>query len=35
VTEGLRNDPDLAIDWPIKGPILSEKYAVYPLFSKL
>ena len=25
------NDPDLAIDWPIKDPILSEKDAVYPL----
>ena len=29
------NDPDLAIDWPIKDPILSEKDAVYPLFSEL
>ena len=35
VTEGLQNDHDLAIDWPIKSPILSEKEAVYPLFSEL
>ena len=31
----LWNDPSLAIDWPIKDPILSEKDAVYPLFSEL
>ena len=31
----LWNDSDLAIDWPIKDPILSEKDAVYPLFSEL
>ena len=31
----LWSDPDLAIDWPIKDPILSEKDAVYPLFSEL
>jgi len=31
----LWNDPGLAIDWPIKDPILSEKDAVYPLFSDL
>ena len=31
----LWNDSDLAIDWPIKGPILSEKDAAYPLFSQL
>ena len=31
----LWNDADLAIDWPIKDPILSEKDAVYPLFSEL
>ena len=30
----LWNDPDLAIDWPVKDPILSEKDAVYPLFSE-
>jgi dTDP-4-dehydrorhamnose 3,5-epimerase len=31
----LWNDSVLAIDWPIKDPILSEKDAVYPLFSEL
>jgi len=31
----LWNDADLAIDWPIKDPILSEKDAVYPRFSEL
>ena len=31
----LWNDPDLAIDWPVKDPILSEKDAAYPLFSEL
>jgi len=31
----LWNDPDLAIDWPVKDPILSKKDAVYPLFSEL
>ena len=31
----LWSDPDLAIDWPVKDPILSEKDAVYPLFREL
>ena len=31
----LWNDPELAIDWPVKDPILSGKDAVYPLFSEL
>ena len=28
------NDPDLAIDWPIENPILSEKDSVYPRFNE-
>tara|TARA_B100000929_G_scaffold271017_1_gene241617 strand:- start:61 stop:585 length:525 start_codon:yes stop_codon:yes gene_type:complete len=31
----LWSDPDLAIDWPVKEPILSEKDAVYPRFREL
>ena len=31
----LWSDPDLAIDWPVKEPILSEKDAVYPRFKEL
>ncbi len=31
----LWSDPDLAIDWPVKEPILSEKDAVYPRFKDL
>ena len=31
----LWSDRDLAIDWPVKDPILSEKDAVYPLFREL
>jgi dTDP-4-dehydrorhamnose 3,5-epimerase len=31
----LWSDTDLAIDWPVKDPILSEKDAVYPHFSEL
>ena len=29
------NDPDLAIDWPIKNPIISEKDNLYPRFSEI
>ena len=29
------NDPDIGIKWPISEPILSEKDALNPLFSKL
>jgi dTDP-4-dehydrorhamnose 3,5-epimerase len=29
------NDPDLAIDWPIKNPILSEKDTMYPRFNEI
>ena len=29
------NDPDLAIDWPIENPILSEKDNLYPPFNQL
>lgn len=28
------NDPDLAIDWPLENPILSEKDAMAPLFQE-
>jgi dTDP-4-dehydrorhamnose 3,5-epimerase len=31
----LWSDPELAIDWPVKAPILSEKDMTYPLFRKL
>jgi dTDP-4-dehydrorhamnose 3,5-epimerase len=27
------NDPDLAIDWPINDPVISEKDAAAPLFK--
>jgi len=29
------NDPDLAIDWPVENPILSEKDTMYPRFNEL
>ena len=29
------NDPDLAIDWPIKNPVVSEKDKVYPRFNEI
>lgn len=29
------NDPDLAIPWPVKDPILSEKDKHYPRFSEI
>lgn len=33
---GIRwNDPEIAIDWPTKNPILSEKDAHYPLLSNI
>lgn len=29
------NDPDLAIDWPIKEPLISEKDGLYPKLSEM
>jgi dTDP-4-dehydrorhamnose 3,5-epimerase len=29
------NDPDLAIEWPIENPIISEKDNVYPRFNEI
>ncbi|HEV8718677.1 MAG TPA: dTDP-4-dehydrorhamnose 3,5-epimerase [Candidatus Binatia bacterium] len=31
----LWNDPDLAINWPIRTPLLSAKDAAYPMLSKI